>query len=232
MSPMGAATKLLALLRSLPPRTIAAVVASHLMLLAGILWGDMPYLALQMLLAVELVLINLASIPLYPGRGTRKHTLDVLKLIAGLLFILFFVVVTYGVARAEGGGTDYPLPEAMASLAEVEVATLGWAFTYLVVHIVISLRQAFASSEPRLAWARSTLSEGGTTFVAMLLMIFVAIFVAVPLLTVLDWVGLAVGVDQMLACLMVTVRCVLAFVTASFSEREMATMAADPYLHH
>jgi hypothetical protein len=222
--------KLLALLRSLPPRTIAVVVASHLMLLAGILWGGMPYLALQMLLAVELAVINLATIPLYPGRGLRKHALDVLKLIAGLLFILFFVVVTYGVARSEGGGADYPLPEALASLAEVEVATLGWAFAYILVHIVISLWQAFASGDPRLTWARSTLSEGGTTLVAMLLMIFVAIFVAVPLLTLFEWLGPTVGVDQLLACLMVAVRCLLAFVMASFSHREMTAMAANPYL--
>lgn len=223
--------KVLLLLRSLPPRTVAVVVVSHLMLLASILWGDMPYLALQVLLAVELLVINLASILLYPARGLRKHAVDVLKTIAGLLFILFFVIVTFGIAKAEGGSEDYALPAALASLAAVDAATLGWAFAYVVVHIAISLWQAFASSEPRLAWARGSLSEGGTTLVAMLLMIFVGVFVALPLLTLLAWLGLAVDVDQMLACLMVAVRCVMALVMATVSEREMKTMAANPYLN-
>jgi hypothetical protein len=223
--------KLLAVLRSLPPRTVAVVVVSHLMLLAGILWGGMPYLPLQVLLAVELLAINLASIALYPARGLRKHVVDVLKTLAGLLFILFFVIVTFGIAKTEGGGEDRPLPAALADLADVDAATLGWAFAYVVVHIGISLWQAFASSEPRLAWARSTLSEGGTTLVAMLLMIFVTAFVAVPLLTLLARLGLALDVDQLLACLMVAVRCLMALVMASFSEREMRTMAANPYLN-
>jgi hypothetical protein len=222
--------KLLALLRSLPPRTVAMVVVSHLMLLAGTLWGGMPYLVLQLLLAVELLAVNLASISLYPARGLRKHVGDVLKTMAGLLVIMFFVIVTFGVAKAEGGG-DYPLSAALASLQEVDPATLGWAFAYVVVHIGISLGQAFASSEPRLAWARSTLSDGGTTLVAMFLMIFVTVIVAVPLLTLLARVGLAVDVDQLLACLMVALRCAVALVTATISEREMKTMAANPYLN-
>jgi hypothetical protein len=223
--------KLLALLRSLPPRTIAVVVVSHVMLLAGILWGGLPYLALQLLLAGELLAISLASISLYPARGLRKHAVDLLKTIASLLFILFFVIVTYGVAKAEGGGEDFPLPAVLASLAEVDAATLGWAFAYVVVHIGISLWQAFASSEPRLAWARSTLSEGATTLVAMLLMVFVAAFAGVPLLTLLARLGLALDVDQLLACLMVAVRCVMALVMATITEREMTSMAANPYLN-
>jgi hypothetical protein len=223
--------KLLALLRSLPPRTVAAVVVSQLMLLAGILWGGMPYLALQSLLAVELVAITLASIPFYPARGLRKHALDVLKTTAILLFILFFVFVTYGVARAASGDEDHALPVALASIVQVDAATLGWAFAYVVVHVGISLWQALASSDPRLTWARSTLSEGATTLVAMLLMIFVAAFAAAPLMTLLARLGLAIGLDQLLACLMVAVRCLMALVMATISEREMTTMAANPYLN-
>jgi hypothetical protein len=222
--------KLLAQLRSLPPRTVAVVVVSHLMLSAGILWGGMPYLALQSLLAVELLAITLASVPLYPARGLRKHGLDVLKTFAGLLIILFFVFVTYGVARAEGGDDDHTLTAALAGPAQVDATTLGWAFAYVVVHIGISLWQAFASSEPRLAWARSTLSEGSTTLVAMLLMIFVAAFVGVPLMTLLARLGLPVDLDPLLACLMVAVRCLIALVMATISEREMRTIAANPYL--
>jgi hypothetical protein len=222
--------KLLALLRSLPPRTVAVVVVSHLMLLAGILWGGMPYLALQSLLALELMAITLASIPLYPERGLRKHALDVLKTFGSLLFILFFVIVTYGVARSEDGDGDHALPAALASFAEVDAATLGWAFAYVVVHVGIALWQAFASSEPRLTWARSTLSEGATTLVAMLLMIFVAAFGGVPLMTLLARFGLAIDLDQLLACLMAAVRCLMALVMATISEREMTSMAANPYL--
>jgi hypothetical protein len=66
--------------------------------------------------------------------------------------------------------------------------------------------------------------------VATLLMIFVAVFAAAPLTTLLARLGLVVGLDQLLACLMVAVRCLMALVTATISEREMATMAANPYL--
>jgi hypothetical protein len=223
--------KLLALLRSLPPRTVAVVVASHLMLLAGILWGGMPYLALQSLLAVELLAINLASIALYPERGLRKHAVDTLKTTGALLFILFFVIVTYGVAKVEGGGgEDSALPAALASLSNVDAETVGWALAYVAVHIGIALWQALASSEPRLTWARSMLSEGATTLVAMLFMIFVAAFAGVPLLALLARLGLPVGVDQLLACLMVVVRCAIALVMATISESEMRSMAANPYL--
>lgn len=223
--------KLLPLLRSLPPRTVLMVVGTHLLLLAGILWGGLPYLALQVLLAAELVVINLASVALYRERGLRKHVGDLLKTIAGMVFILFFVLVTYGVARVEGGGSeDYPLPVALASLAAIDTGALAWAFGYMVLHLSASLWLAFSSPDPRLAWAKSTLSEGGTTFVGMFLMIFVAIFVATPFAAALVRLGFAVDIDILLACLMVALRTVLALVMATVSERETAAMAANPFL--
>ncbi|MFZ2237810.1 MAG: hypothetical protein WBP11_03120 [Dokdonella sp.] len=70
---------------------------SHLMLLAGCLWGGVPYIVLQALLAVELILISLASIVLYPERGFAKHFWDMLKLCGMLAFVMVFVVISYGV---------------------------------------------------------------------------------------------------------------------------------------
>lgn len=222
--------KLLELLRTLPSRTVAMVMASHLMLLAGILWGGMPYLVLQGLLAVELFAINLATIPLYRERGMRKHVLDMLKTIAGLAILLFFVVVTYGVTQSEGGGSDgYALPVALATLKEVDTTALAWALGYVVVHLSIALWLALSSPNPRLAWMKSTVSEGATTLVAMLAMIFVSIFVATQMAAGLSRLGLAVDVEMLLACLMVALRAALALVMASMSERQMAAMAADPY---
>lgn len=223
--------KFLLELRRLPPRTLLSVLASHLLLLAAILWGGMPYPVLQILLAVELVVINLASIALYRERGLRKHVTDMLKTIGGLVFILFFVIVTYGVAKVEGGGVEgYALPVALEVLAGVESEAIIWAVAYVVLHLSVSLWLALSSPDPRLAWAKSTLSEGGTTFVAMLLMIFVAIFIATPIGAGLGWIGLTVDIDVVLACLMVAVRSVLALVMASMSEQETAAMAANPYL--
>ena len=65
--------KLLALLRSLPPRTIAMVVASHLMLLACILWGGMPYLALQMLLADPRIHFRFTDGRAFIRKGGRRY---------------------------------------------------------------------------------------------------------------------------------------------------------------
>lgn len=215
-------------IRRLSPRQIGAVALGHLALLGATLWGGLPYVVLQLLLAVELLLLSIASIPLYPERGWLKHALDTLKLAAGLTFVLFFVLVTYGVA-VEGDSGDAGLAAWQALLRGTARSELLWALFYVVVHIVVALALALSSERPRVTWAKNQLAEGAATFVALFLMVFVAAFIGAPLVAGLATLGIAVDVDVLLATLMVVLRFLLALVVATFSDSEMEAMAANPY---
>lgn len=74
------------------------------------------------------------------------------------------------------------------------------------------------------------LMEGGTTFVAMFLMVFVAIFVGAPIAAGLKVIGIDADVGAVLACLMVTLRFVLALVVATMPAHERDAIAANPYV--
>ncbi len=225
---MAKIAQLLAEIRALPPRTVAAVAAGHVVLLAGILWGGLHYVLLQVLLAAELVVLNVATMTFYRERGLRKHVWDTLKMIGGLAFVLIFVVVTYGVA-AEGDSGN-ALAAGIRGLAGFRGAAAWWALFYVAIHIAIALWLALAAPDPRRAWAQSMLMEGGTTFVAMFLMVFVAIFVGAPLVAGLRIIGLAVDAGTVLATLMVALRFVLALVVATMPPHERDAIAADPYV--
>jgi hypothetical protein len=215
-------------IRRLPPRRIGAVALSHLALLGATLWGGLPYVALQLLLAFELLLLNIASIPLYPHRGWLQHAFDTLKLAAGLAFVLFFVLVTYGIAAE--GDSGYAGLAAWQALRGTAPSELLWAALYLVVHITAALVLAIRSARPRVTWAKNQLAEAGATFVALFLMVFVAAFVGRPLVAGLAVLNVAVDVDLLLGALMVVLRFLLSLVVATFSDVEMEAMAANPYL--
>ncbi len=220
--------RLLDEVRKLPPRKVASVAATHAVLLAGILWGGLPYVALQVLLAVELVVLNLATMTFYRERGLRKHVLDTLKMIGGLGFVLFFIVVTYGVAAE--GDSGYALAAGVQGLTRLRGAAGGWALLYVVIHVAVSLMQAFATPDPRRAWAQSMLMEGGTTFVALFLMVFVAMFVGAPIVAGLAIIGVDADASVVLGSLMIALRFALALVVATMPASEMDAIAADPYI--
>jgi F0F1-type ATP synthase membrane subunit a len=222
------ARALLHQLAQLPPRTIAGVAAAHAVLLAGAVWGGLPYVLLQALLAVEIVLLNIASVPLYPERGWGKHIADVLKVSAGMLFVVFFLFVTYGVAAQ--GGEGYALEIAWRDAQAFDRTAALWSIGYIVVHLAFALQQALRSADPRGSWKKNVLADGGVTFVAMFLMVFVAIFVGAPLVKGLAVVGVDVDASLVLATLMVLLRFVLSLVGAAISQQEMAAISRNPDL--
>lgn len=224
----GTAMKAWDQIRRLPPRRIGAVALAHLALLAATLWGGLPYVVLQVLLAVELLLLSIASIPLYPERGWRTHLLDTVKLAAGLAFVLFFVAVTYGIAVE--GDSGEPIAAVRAALLDTTRSEVSWAIAYLVIHVAVALAVAWSSPQPRLVWAKSQLAEAAATFVALFLIVFVAAFAGRPLVAGLAALGVAVDADRLLAGLMVMLRFLLSLVVATISDTEMEALAADPYV--
>lgn len=213
---------------ALPRSVVLPHLATHALLLFGCLRGGIPYVMLQLLLALELLLVAAIAIPLYPERGLRKHALDLLKMSAGLAFVLFFLGMSYAVVAAREGGE--PLATARAALAASGVGTFAWALAYLVLHMAVSYWQARRSADPRGWWARENLSVGGATFVAMFLMVFVSFFIALPLAGALDWIGLAADPDALLSSLMVMLRFLLVLVVGTMSSTEMDAMARNPYV--
>ncbi|MEO7323996.1 MAG: hypothetical protein ABIW82_04130 [Dokdonella sp.] len=215
-------------LRLVSPRAAAQLALSYIVLLVGCLLGRFPYVVLQALLAAELVLLTLATIPFYPERGILTHLFDLLKLTGCLAFVLFFLVISYGVASEGDNGNA--LAAGVRGLRDTPPSAMGWALAYFAVQLAVSLWQAWHSQNPRAAWARSNLGQGGATFVSMFLMVFVGFFFARPIVMGFSMLGIAVDANIVLATLMVIVRYFMALVLSTMSASEVDQIAANPYV--
>jgi hypothetical protein len=183
---------------------------------------------LQALLAAELILLSMATIPLYPERGVLKHLFDLLKLGAGLAFVLFFIVISFGVASV--GEQGNPLDISLQGFRDTPPSAYAWALAYTVVQLALSAWQAHQSADPRGTWARNNLGQGAATFISMFLMVFVAFFFARPVVAAFARMGLVMNVNALLASLMVIVRYVLALVLSTIPATEMDAIARNPYV--
>ncbi len=223
-------TRIIEVLRKTDPAIGLQVVLAHALLLVGALFGGLPYVVVQGLLGAELLLINIATIPFYPQRGAWRHATDTLKSAGLLLFVLFFLFVGYGVVAAEAGRPGAPLEHTIAGLRGIGAADLGWALAYLLARVGFTSMQARRSRDPRGTWTRQSLAFGGSTLVAMLLMVFVTFFVGVPVVTVCGWIGWHVDADVLLGALMIGVRCCIALVASTMPASEMDEIARNPYV--
>ncbi len=224
----GKLAQLRAELRQLPRGTVAAIAAAHVLLLVCIAWGAMHYVMVLVLLAVELLVFNLATAMFYPQRGLGRHIADLLKMVAGLAFVLFFLVITYGIVAE--GDNGQALMAGLTALRGIGDTAVAWTAFYIVVRMLVSLWQARTAPEPRIAWAQNVLAENAVTFIAMFLMVFATFFVGVPIMIALKLVGFDANASVLLAGLMVTLRFALTLVVATMPAEEMAGIAADPYL--
>lgn len=220
--------KLLNELLALPRRTLAAVALAHSVLLGVALLGGLPYLITQAVLAAELVLLNLATIALYPERGVGKHVVDMLKSIFALGFVYFFILVTYGVASSPGRGN--PLVIAWQSLDDAGIKDLVLSVFYVAVSLGIALWQVLRLPDPKQAWASRRLLEGAVTLLAMIFMILIAVSLGAPLVSMFNNFGFAVDANTILVTLMVITRFVFALVAATMPASELKSIAASPYM--
>ncbi len=83
----------------------------------------------QVLLAVELLVFNLATAVFYPQRGLGRHIADLLKMVAGLAFVLFFLVITYGIV-AEGDNGN-ALMAGLTALRSIGDTAVVWTALYI-----------------------------------------------------------------------------------------------------
>lgn len=215
-------------LRRIPPAVALQILLAHGVLLVASLHGGLPYIVLQGLLAFELVLLNLATVPFYPERGLPRHLFDLLKLSALLAFLLLFICISYAIVSSDEHAD--PITTTLERWHGLHTASIAWAAGYIVVSLALSLLQALMSPEPRLAWMSNTLAAGGSTFVAMLFMVFVGFFGARPIAAALEYVGAPADPDVLLIALMVGLRFFTALVAATISKDEVAGMARNPYI--
>lgn len=220
--------KLIEDLRRIPPGVALQILLAHGVLLATSLCGGLPYVVLQGLLAFELVLLNLATVPFYPERGVLRHLFDLVKLAGLLAFLLLFICISYAIVA--GGEHADPIATTLARWNGLHRAGVAWAAGYIVASLALSLLQASTSPDPRLAWMNNTLAAGGSTFVAMLFMVFVGFFGARPIAAALEYVGAPTDPDVLLVSLMVGVRFFTALVAATISRGEVEQMARNPYV--
>ena len=213
--------------RGIPRRQVAQLALAHAVLLAGCVWGGLPYVVLQALVAAEVILLDLATIALYPERGFVKHLWDLVKLCAGLVFVMFFIIASYAVAAH--GEDKNPLFEVFHELRDLDVPAVIALVAYAAAQLAIALWHAWHSSDPRTTWARDNIGAGAASFLAMFFMVFVAFFVAQPILICFATIGVAIDANTLLATLMVIVRFLLALVVATFGQAQFEEIAHDPY---
>lgn len=214
-------------IRNIPRRQVFQITLSHAVLLAGCLWGGLPYVVLQALVAAEVILVSLASTFLYPERGFAKHLRDLAKLCAGLLVLMFFVVATAAVVTHANDSN--PLLLELQEFRDIKLGAVISIVVYVVVHLVISLVQARRSSNPRMTWLRDNVGVGATGILAMVFMVFIAFLVAKPILTGFASSGVIIDANVLLASLMVVVRFCGALIIATFSESTLNNLAENPY---
>ena len=196
----------------LPRRKLAGVALSHITLLGVTLLGGMTYLIMQSVLMAEIVLVGLATIPLYPERGVGKHVFDMLKMTFMLAFIYLFVLISYGAATGKSG---LALVIARQSLEDAGLEDLLLSLFYVSVSLGASLWQVLSQPNPRQAWASSRLLDGAVTTLAMIFITFIAIFLAMPIVSACNSLGIPMNVNALLITLMVITRFFFALVAAA-----------------
>ena len=201
---------------------------SHAVLLGMAWFSGLGYLGVVLMLAGEMLLVNLLSVLIYRERSFARHLGDLLKFSALMALLLMFVFLSYGVALV--GHSGEPMPAAVQAAMDLDTDLLGWTLAYAAVHLCAILILTRTRPDPRKEWARLALAQGGVTFLAIFFLIFVVIFLGPPIIDIvrLAFPGVAAGV--VLAPFAVALRFALALVMSRIPEESLAQMGSNPYV--
>jgi hypothetical protein len=134
-----------------------------------------------------------------------------------LCFLAIFILAAYAGAGGFANG-----PPAAQSLLGVVLL--------VVVRGGLLLREARASSDPRLHWTRSALMRGGALIVGSFLAVFTCFLLGVPLALALALVWPSHAADLAIASVYLITLGVLACILSTMSEREIAAISGNPYI--
>jgi hypothetical protein len=216
-------------LAPLRPGAVIQELFSHGLLLALVLSADLGYFGLMLLLALEVPLITVFSMTLYPERGFGRHLGDLIKGCAMMAFLLVFIVVSLSLAL----GREPPElsdPQVFDEVLRWKPAVLAWSLGFAALHLLALRWQAARGPNPRLVWASLVLTQGGVSAVTLLIMVFAGFAVGaglVPLLRML-WPPLDPHLPLVLATVML--RLFFALLISRMPASEMAEMSRNPYV--
>ncbi len=179
-------------------------------------WLSLPTLLLAVL--AELLATVALSWYFYPQRGLRRHLADIAKMFGLLCFLAIFILASYAGA---GGFANGPWPDAQSLLGVVLL---------VAVRGVLLLREARASSDPRMYWARSALMRGGALIVGSFLAVFTCFLPGVLLAQALAPIWPSRAADLAIASVYLITLGVLACIISTMSEQEIAEISGNPYI--
>lgn len=203
-------------------------VASHTILLGTAWYAGFGYVGLMLLLALEIPLINVLTMGLYPERGMRRHLGDLIKGTALILFLLLFVVLTAGVAHGDRSGSKLEI--AFGAALDLDPWLLAWGVGLTVLHLLALRWQAHEHADSRLQWARLALAQGAVTLVATLILVFAGLPVAGILTPMIQFVWPSIPPDAPLMAVAVALRCALALLVSRMSAEDLDSVARNPYV--
>ena len=209
------------------PLVATQEVVSHALLAWFAIAAGIGYLGLMAVFAAELLLGNLVSVAMYPERGAKRHAWDLVKFVFAMGLLLGFVVATYTVARQGGGGTELHVHDV---LPDDTGGALRWSIAFAALSIAVRYLLARREPDPKFAWARSVLVQNAATFVTLLLMIFVAAFAGAAIGGVAELAGVEAPIDTLLILVTAGMRLFFALLVSRMPEREMRSMAQQPYI--
>lgn len=225
MSPQG---KRKAELAPWNPMSVLQETVSHGLLAAMAWFAGFGYLGVILILCAELLIVNLLSTVVFRERGVWRHLGDLLKFAALMVFLLFFVVVTYGVALEGDSGDAGKV--GLAALMGVDRDLIYWGLAFSAAHLTALLLYARSRPQPRKEWAKLALMQSATTFVAMFCLIFVVAFLGPFAVGGARLVSPEVSGDAVLVLLAVLVRFGFALLVSRMPDKDLDQIAAKPYV--
>jgi hypothetical protein len=207
------------------PAAVVQESVSHVVLLALTWLSGLGYLGLLLIIAIEVPLITLLTIGLYPQRGLRRQLWDLVKVSFMMSFLMAFVLIMSGLVAIP----EFRQEASIDSLG-LDAGTALWVVCIAALHLAALRWQAHRNPDPRRQWARLALVQGAINLFTVFGLIFVgtvAALVIVPLLMALDppW-----RPDAPLVLVAVGLRYSIALLMSRMTEAELAEIATDPYI--
>ena len=202
---------------------LLGLIAQAAIALLAFALGWISFLLYLVAVVAELLTVSVLTGLRYPARGWKRWT-DALKILALCLFLMVFIVLIYASARFQGVGIADEFWNALG----LEPRAITIAFGLLAFHVGALWMRAQRSADPRLTWTGEATRDAAVSLIALFFGIFAsigALFLAAGAKRLLG----PHGVDFAFGAVFVLVRFGMACVAATMTERELRSIAGNPY---
>jgi hypothetical protein len=206
----------------LQPLEVAMQLLGHAQLLWFVFSGSLGYVELQLIFAAEVIIINVLSIPLYRSRGVAKHVSSMAMTLFGLSVMLMLLIGGYA-ANLDAQH------ENMSVFAQLNWHDFLIGIAYMLIRFVGILVVALASGDPKLSWARSSLTTGGVAFITMFFMAFIGFMGGILMTNAVAMAGGHMNVSVVLSVVAIALHFGFTILIDTMPQKEMREMADNPY---